>query len=261
MSAVKTIGYIGLGHAGYPLAGLLPKAGYQVTVQDADPVRAKKFASEHTGAKAAEGPSAFKDVDLLITMLPNGAIVKEVLLGKDGTNGIAHNLKDGAVIVDTSSSSPFHTRELGDALKTLNPTLTLVDSPVTQEYAHALEKGDATLMVGCSDQEALEKAMPVLKILAKHVFVMGGLGAGHAMKTLNNYTSIGSILALSDALVAGQKFGLDPKVMLDVMNVGTGVNFSTKEAFRTDVGPAFQKGICGIGDCIADLSLGLDARI
>jgi len=77
--------------------------------------------------------------------------------------------------------------------------------------------------------------MPVLKTMGKHVFHMGGLGAGHAMKTLNNYTSAASVLGLCDALIAGQKFGLDPQVMVDVMNVGTGVNFSTKESFRTDV--------------------------
>jgi 3-hydroxyisobutyrate dehydrogenase-like beta-hydroxyacid dehydrogenase len=90
-------------------------------------------------------------------------------------------------------------------------------------------------MVGCSDPSALELAMPVLKVMGKHVFVMGELGAGHAMKTLNNYTSAASIMGLCDALVAGQKFGLDPAKMVDVMNVGTGMNFSTKESFRTDV--------------------------
>lgn len=90
-------------------------------------------------------------------------------------------------------------------------------------------------MVGCSNPAALERAMPVLKVLGKHVFVMGELGAGHAMKTLNNYTSAASILGLCDALVAGQKFGLDPGVMVEVMNVGTGRNFSTAEAVRTDV--------------------------
>jgi len=77
--------------------------------------------------------------------------------------------------------------------------------------------------------------MPVLKIIGKHVFVMGDLGAGHAMKTLNNYTSAASILGLCDALVTGQKFGLDPAQMIDVLNVGTGRNFSTAEAFRTDM--------------------------
>ncbi|KXT07177.1 hypothetical protein AC578_2413 [Pseudocercospora eumusae] len=229
---VQLIGYIGLGNAGYPLASLLSRAGYELVVQDVDAGRASKFVNEHKDSRAATAsPDAFRDVDVLITMLPDGEIVRDVLLGQAG---IAKHMKNGAIIVDTSSSSPFHTQETGELLASINPTVTLIDSPVTQEYAFALTKGDATLMVGCSNPSALELAMPVLKIMGKHVFVMGDLGSGHAMKTLNNYTSGASILGLCDALLAGQKFGLDPAQMVDVMNVGTGVNFSTKESFRTD---------------------------
>lgn len=236
------VGYVGLGHAGYPLASILSRAGFQMVVRDADPGRAERFVKDHSNAKSAanDEPAAFKDVDILVTMLPNGAIVRDVLLGEEG---VARHMKEGAIIVDTSSASPFHTQETGRLLHQLNATLTLIDSPVTQEYAFALAKGDATLMVGCSRPSALETAMPVLKTLGKHVFVMGELGAGHAMKTLNNYTSAASILALCDALVAGQKFGLEPQKMIDVMNVGTGVNFSTKESFRTDgLTRRFQSG-------------------
>lgn len=207
----KNIGYIGLGNAGYPLASTLARAGYHMIVQDADPARAQKFASEHSDSQAAANDAdAFSDVDVLVTMLPNGEIVRDVLLGE---KGVAKGMKDGAVIVDTSSSSPFHTRETGKMLDALNSSLTLIDSPITQEYAFALAKGDATLMVGCSNQGALDIAMPILETMGKHVFVMGELGAGHATKTLNNYTSAASIMGLCDALVAGQKFGLDPAKM------------------------------------------------
>jgi len=233
----QKIGYIGLGNAGYPLASTLSRAGYRMVVKDADPARAECFADEHENATTATDTSdAFGAVDVLVTMLPNGEIVRDLLLG---TSGLAKQLKDGSIIVDTSSSSPFHTQETGRLLHALNPSLTLIDSPITQEYQHALAKGDATLMVGCSNPSALETAMPILKTMGKHVFIMGELGAGHAMKTLNNYTSAASILGLCDALVAGQKFGLEPEKMVDVMNVGTGVNFSTKESFRTDVSLAF----------------------
>jgi 3-hydroxyisobutyrate dehydrogenase-like beta-hydroxyacid dehydrogenase len=253
----KVVGYIGIGNAGFPLASTLARAGYFLVVQDADPSRGDSFAKEHpksSRAVAAGDVNAFNEVDVLVTMLPNGEIVRDVLLG---STGVAKGLKEGSVVIDTSSASPFHTRETAAMLKDVNPGVTLIDSPVTQEYAFALAKGDATLMVGCSSQNALDLAMPVLKTMGKHVFVMGELGAGHAMKTLNNYTSAASIMGLCDALVAGQKFGLDPAKMVDVMNVGTGeysvgqntcsgtvliycptklgVNFSTKESFRTDV--------------------------
>lgn len=78
----------------------------------------------------------------------------------------------------------------------------LVDSPITQEQLHAIDRGGATLMVGADSPEALEKVMPLLKDMSTHVFPMGGLGAGHTMKTLNNYVSVGSIIALNDALVS-----------------------------------------------------------
>ena len=227
------LGYVGLGHAGYLLASTLSRAGYNLTVKDADSSIEEKFASEHSNSQPANGRlDAFSNVDILITMLPNGEIVRDVLLGE---NGIAKYLKSNAIIMDTSSSSPFHTQQTGELLHSLNSTLTLIDSPITQEYAFALAKGDATLMVGCSNPMALEIAMPVLRTMGKYVFVMGELGAGHAMKTLNNYVSAASILGLCDALLAGQKFGLKPEMMVDVMNVGTGVNFSTKESFRTEV--------------------------
>ncbi|KAK4556813.1 hypothetical protein LTR86_006384 [Recurvomyces mirabilis] len=240
---VKVVGYIGLGNAGYPLASTLSRAGYSLVVRDADDARTKNFATEHNNAiaAAADDVQAFKDVDVLVTMLPNGEIVREVLL--DSKMGLAKHLKDRAIIVDTSSSSPFHTRETAELLSRVNSTLTLIDSPITQAYQHALAKGDATLMVGCSDPVALDKVMPVLKTMGRHVHVMGELGAGHAMKTLNNYTSAASILGLCDALIAGQKFGLEPEKMVEVMNVGTGVNFSTKESFRTDgLTRRFQSG-------------------
>lgn len=227
------VGYIGLGNAGYPLASTIAQAGYHMVVSDADSERVKKFVSEHDNSQnGIEEPEALGAVDVLVTMLPNGEIVRDVLLGD---KGLAKTLKDGAIIIDTSSSSPFHTQETGQLLVQQYPKLTLIDSPITQEYAFALNKGEATLMVGCTNSDVLDMVMPILKTMGKYVFVMGELGAGHAMKTLNNYTSAASILGLCDALVAGQKFGLDPKMMVDVMNVGTGVNFSTKESFRTDV--------------------------
>ena len=90
---IQTVGWIGLGNAGYPLAANLPRAGYQMVVRDADPERAEKFAKEFKDAKAASAePDAFKDVDLLVTMMPNGKVVREVLLGE---KGVAKHLKPG----------------------------------------------------------------------------------------------------------------------------------------------------------------------
>jgi 3-hydroxyisobutyrate dehydrogenase-like beta-hydroxyacid dehydrogenase len=143
--------------------------------------------------------------------------------------------RTGTVVIDTSSSSPYDTRELGADLLQLHHKIDLIDAPVTQNYLHAIRHAAITLMIGYDSQAAYETASPVLQAMSKYTFVMGQLGAGHAMKTLNNYVSVGSILALCDALVAGQKFGLDPRTMIDVLNVGTGRNFSTANSFRSEV--------------------------
>lgn len=228
-----TVGYIGLGKAGASMASNLPRAGFKLLVRDADPERENSFAGANSNTTvAAAGPDGFKDVDILVTMLPQGKVVREVVLGSDG---IAAHLKKGTIIIDTSSSSPYDTRSLGADLEAQG--LVLIDAPVTQAHLHDTDTGDATLMVGCTDQAAFERALPVLQAMAKYVFNMGRLGTGHAMKTLNNYVSAASIIALSDALVTGQKMGMDPIQMIDVLNVGTGRNFSTSDSYQSDALP------------------------
>ncbi|KAI1612455.1 2-hydroxy-3-oxopropionate reductase [Exophiala viscosa] len=231
--SVKTVGYIGLGKAGASMASNLPRAGFHLVVRDADHAREEEFAQKYQNVTIAGASiDAFKDCDVIITMLPQGKVVREVILGE---NGIAKGLKKGAIIVDTSSSSPYDTQSLGKDLAELG--FALVDAPVTQARLHDTDTGEATLMVGSDSQEAVDKVLPVLQAMAKYVFHMGKLGAGHVMKTLNNYTSAASIVALSDALVTGQKFGLDPVQMIDVLNVGTGRNFSTSDSYKTDALP------------------------
>jgi 3-hydroxyisobutyrate dehydrogenase-like beta-hydroxyacid dehydrogenase len=100
-----------------------------------------------------------------------------------------------------SSCSPLDTRALGLELSRLN--VDFVDSPVTQEQLSDIDKGRATLMVGCDKPEVLEKVMSILEDMSSRVFPMGGLGAGHTMQALNNYVGIGSMIALCDALVSG----------------------------------------------------------
>lgn len=236
-----TVGYIGLGHAGYPMAACLAKKGYKLLVHDLDSTPAKKFVQEFPECRLAAstdetgplGREAFHSCGIVITMLPNGKVVREALLGE---NGVAWGLQPGtyarnrhrcktycmvdkhgdeshtyiydpagSIIVDTSSSSPFDTQMLGQELKNLS--LALIDAPITQRALHAIDTGGATLMVGSDDTHALEKVLPVLKDMSSFVFPMGKLGAGHTMKTLNNYVSVGSIIALCDALVCLCRLG------------------------------------------------------
>ncbi|KAH8789937.1 2-hydroxy-3-oxopropionate reductase [Hyaloscypha sp. PMI_1271] len=204
--SIKIIGFVGLGNAGYHLAANLPRAGFNLVVRDADPSCTKKFVDKNTKSTIADenDGNAWKEVDALITMLPNGEIVRDVLLGEAG---IERHLRPGTVVVDMSSSSPFDTRSLNEELKAIG--LPLIDAPITQTHLHAIRTGDATFMLGCDSPEAIDRAMPLFK-------------------------AMGNIIALCDSLVAGQKFGLDPATMTDVLNVGTGRNFSTAYSMRDE---------------------------
>lgn len=247
---ISTIGYIGLGNAGFSMSSNLPKNGYNLVVHDLDQAKVKRATewkntvsgSSESGINAA----AFKDCDLIITMLAHGGIVRDVVLS------LAKELRRGTIIVDTSSSSPFQTKELGKELAEYG--LRLLDSPITQTYMHATDDGRSTLMVG-GDARDFELVKPVLECMASYIFHMGPLGSGHAMKTLNNYIMASSICALSDSLVTGQRYGLDPQTMVDCLNVGTGVNFPTMDTFRRDgLTRRFNSGF-GLALLVKDLGI------
>jgi len=215
------VGFVGLGHAGWPMCGNVVKAGYDVTVQDIDAGRARAFADEYE-CEAVASPCDLAGVEVLVTMLPNGDVVREVILGPGGA---ADALASGAIVIDTSSSDPFGTRKLGAELA--GRGITLLDAPVTMPEPGGAAKGHITIMLGGDDEEAMDRAEPVIRTMCNHLFRVGSLGAGHATKTLNNYTSAAGLVAALDSLIVSQKFGLNPATTLEVLNVGTGRNFST----------------------------------
>ncbi|PVH95341.1 2-hydroxy-3-oxopropionate reductase [Periconia macrospinosa] len=218
------IGFVGLGHAGFPMAASLAKKGHHLLVRDQDTSRGLKFVEEHPKCRAAASDAgSFSECEVVVTSLSSSDEVKHVLLGE---HGIAPHLKPGSIVIDTSSCSAFDTRALGLELSRLH--VDLVDSPITQEQLNAFDNGRTTLMVGSDKPEVLKKIMPILKHMSSHVFPMGCLGSGNTMQTLNSYVNASSMIALCDSLVTGQKLGMDPQTMIDVMNVGTGANFTTK---------------------------------
>jgi 3-hydroxyisobutyrate dehydrogenase-like beta-hydroxyacid dehydrogenase len=107
------VGFVGLGQQGAPMAANLAAAGYSLIVRDADLERERGWVAEHGGRGCDGDPAVLADVEILITMLPNGQIVRDALLGEDR---IASRLRPGAIVVDTSSSDPYGTQELGAEL-------------------------------------------------------------------------------------------------------------------------------------------------
>jgi 3-hydroxyisobutyrate dehydrogenase len=225
------------------MAANLLAAGYDLVVRDLDPERERRFVVEH-GARGCDGDlSELAAAEILITMLPNGQVVRDALLAE---GGIASRLEAGTIVVDTSSSDPYGTRELGGELAELG--LVLLDSPVTRPEAVGENTRRITFMVAGDDADAIERVMPLLQAMADRVFRAGPLGSGHAMKTLNNYVSAAGLAAALDAMVAGQRFGVDVETMLEVFNAGTARNFSTAntlidEAMSRRYAAGFQLGL------------------
>lgn len=227
MADNQRVGFVGLGHAGAPMAANVVAAGFDVTVHDADGERERAFAAEH-GCAAAGSPQGLAGVDVLITMLPNGHVVRELVLG----TGLADLLAPGALVIDTSSSDPEGTRALGAELASRG--IHLLDAPVSMPEPDGVSTGRITIMVGGDDEQALDRAEPILSSMCTWLFRIGGLGTGHAMKTLNNFVAATGLLATLDALVIGYRAGIDPGTMIDVLNVSTGRNFNTAHSLPED---------------------------
>lgn len=138
----------------------------------------------------------------------------------------------GCVVVDMSSADPFNSMALAKELEEMG--IDFVDSPITQRRLHDTDVGKITIMIGAKDEAVVQKVKPVMDAMARYSFYMGGVGAGHAMKTVNNYVMASSIHALCDSFIVGTKFGLDPTKMLDVLNVGTGRVFASENTMRDE---------------------------
>jgi 3-hydroxyisobutyrate dehydrogenase len=223
------VGFVGLGMMGWPMAHNLAEAGFDLVVRDADPERQRSFAVEH-GCAAAAGPHDFASASVVVTMLPDDRAVRDVMLDWEG--GIGAALGPGAVVVDMSSSNPEGTTALGRELAAIG--LPLVDAPVSGGIQRA-GTGTLTIMVGADDEDAVQIAQPVLDALGANFFHTGPLGSGHAMKALNNFVGGGTYTLVAEALAIGQRFGLTPDTMIDVMNASTGRSFNTEIVFKEHV--------------------------
>jgi 3-hydroxyisobutyrate dehydrogenase len=251
-SKPQRIGFIGLGMMGDPMSRCLAKGGYTLFLHDADLARAESLRKELNAQPLTEDSAA--TLDALITMLPNSAIVESVLLGTGAGNGgaggsnagsggtgnggdsgtrggsagggadaaaaagWARRLKPGAIVIDMSSSEPARSRDLGATLHGMG--LSYLDAPVSGGVKRARD-GSLAILVG-GEAAILQRCMPLLGAMGKSILHIGGAGAGHAAKALNNYVSAAGLMATVEALHVAARFGIDPAVMTDVLNASTG---------------------------------------
>jgi len=206
------VGFIGIGIMGKPMSRNLLKGGFALTVADVNEAAVNELVRE--GAKGAASPmEVARESDVIITMLPNNEIVRNVILGE---NGIVHGAKPGTIVVDMSSVSPIVSREVAAALQERG--LHLLDAPVSGGEPKAID-GTLAIMVG-GDEEIFKKAEPVLSAMGKDVTLVGGSGCGSVAKLANQIIVNVNIAAMSEAFVLAAKAGIDVEKMYQAIRGG-----------------------------------------
>jgi 2-hydroxy-3-oxopropionate reductase len=211
-----TVGFIGLGIMGKPMAKNLVEAGHELVVYNRTREKAEELAGD--GATVAGSPREVAErSDVVITMLPDSPQVEEVLVGE---GGVLEGIKEGALVVDTSTISPVVTEEL--AAKVAEKGASMLDAPVSGGDVGAIE-GTLSIMVGGSEED-FERARPLFEAMGKTITHVGGSGAGQVVKAANQIVVALTIEAVSEALVLGSKGGVAPEKILDVLGGGLAGN-------------------------------------
>jgi 3-hydroxyisobutyrate dehydrogenase len=247
---IRSIGFIGLGNMGRPMASRLVAAGHSLIVIDSDQSKVDAFTKEVGGKGAASASDLASVVDTVITMLPNSLVVQSVV---DGPSGLRKGFKQGSILIEMSSGAPDATVDLAESLK--GAGVHVADAPVSGGVQRAVT-GELAIMVGASDEIAA-RIDPVLRAMGSNIVRTGGVGSAHAMKALNNLVSAGGFLIGIEALLIGKQFGLDPDVMVDILNSSTGMNNATQRKFKQFVlSRKFNSGF-GLDLMIKDVSIAL----
>ena len=211
-----TIGFIGLGIMGKPMARNLMKAGYQLVVYNRSSGSMNELAAE--GARTASNArEVAEQSDIVITMLPDSPQVQEVMTGE---NGVLAGAKANALVIDMSTISPVVTQQLAQAAQARG--VHMLDAPVSGGDVGA-QQGTLSIMVG-GGSEDFERAKPLFEVLGKTIVHVGGTGAGQVVKACNQVVVALTIEAVSEALVLGSKAGVDPAVIIQVLSGGLAAN-------------------------------------
>lgn len=226
------VAVIGLGNMGRPMAACMTRAGYRVAGFDTS-ADARATFDAAGGAAAATVADAVAGAAAVITLLPDGKIVRAAI------EGFKQHLAPGTVVIDMSSSAPVGTRALGEEL--IAAGFAFIDAPVSGGVKRAVD-GTLAIMAG-GDNATIDRAEPILKAMGKSIFRTGPLGSGHAAKALNNYVSAAGLAAAVEAVAIGGRFGIDPNTLVDVFNASTGRNNSTENKIKQFVIPeSFTSG-------------------
>lgn len=233
---MTTIGFIGLGRMGRPMAANLQRKGFSLVVHDINPEPIRVL--EELGARRGNGAAGVAQAsDIVVTMLPASPEVEATVLGSDG---VLANAKPGAIIMDMSTVEPRTTDLIAKEAQARG--MSVVDAPVGRVAWHA-DRGESLFMVGASDAD-FQKVLPLLQAMGTTIHHCGGVGTGTRTKLVNNYLAIVLCQLNAEALALSQRFGLDLVKTLEVLHGTTATNGQLKinwpnKVLAGDITPGF----------------------
>ncbi|SHE38368.1 3-hydroxyisobutyrate dehydrogenase [Loktanella atrilutea] len=226
--------FLGLGVMGYPMAGHLAKS-HDVTVYNRTAAKADQWVKDHGGKSAATPAEAAKGAEIVLSCVGNDDDLREVTTGE---HGAFHGMETGALFVDHTTVSAAVTRELYDAAKAKG--LNFVDAPISGGQAGA-ENGQLSIMCG-GDQDAYDRAAPVMEIYAKLCRRIGDSGAGQMTKMCNQIAIAGLVQGLSEALHFADKAGLDGAAVVEVISQGAAGSWQMNNRYKTMLDDHYDHG-------------------
>lgn len=222
--AMPVVAFLGLGAIGTPMARHLAEPEFSLRVWNRTTAKAAAFASKHKATHAATPREAATGADFIVTCLSTSSDVESIL---DGPTGIEAGLSSGAVFIDCTSGDPAASRRIAARLAAKG--VAFLDAPVSGGVAGA-EIGTLTVMVGGGAAE-LERATPVLDAFGEKIVHCGPIGAGHALKSINQAMLAVHIWSLGEGLVALARAGVKPALALEVINASSGRSNTSQNLF------------------------------
>ncbi len=213
----ETIGFIGLGIMGEPMARNLLAAGYNLVIHNRSREVVERLDDEFGGTTPASSPrEVAAAVSIVITMLPDSPDVRAVVFGAEDGNGLIEEMGDGDLLIDMSTIAPATAIEINDALVAKGASA--IDAPVSGGDQGAIA-GTLSIMAGGAETD-IERAMPIFEVLGGTITHCGAAGAGQTVKACNQIAVAVNYAAISEALVLGAKAGVDPEKIIQVLNGG-----------------------------------------